>query len=322
MAELGVSENVRLAEELVSEALGLISDQPDTLDLKIATATLAEMRDAYAVFGPYKAARKVSIFGSARTTTDDPSYEQARLLAADLADRGWMTVTGAGPGIMEAGMRGAGREKSIGVSIRLPFEQGANSVIAGDDKHVSMKYFFTRKVMLIKESAAFVCLPGGFGTLDEMFELLTLTQTGKGLPVPIVLLDVPGDPFWESVDDFVRQQLVRRGLVAEHDTSLYAVTSSIAEACRVIESFYANYHSIRYIGNTLVIRMREAPTDGALAALNERFSHLVAAGSITRAKPHRVEVHDDDHLELDRISFRFTKTGFADLLELIRALPA
>ena len=204
VAELGVSENVRLAEELVSEALGLIADQPDTLDLKIATAALAEMRDAYAMFAPYTNRRKVAIFGSARTNTDDPLYDLTRRLAGRLAERGWMTVTGAGPGIMQAGMEGAGRENSIGVSIRLPFETGANSIIAGDEKHVSMKYFFTRKLMLIKESQGFVCLPGGFGTLDEMFELLTLTQTGKGVPVPIVLLDAPGDPFWEGVDSFVR----------------------------------------------------------------------------------------------------------------------
>ena len=317
---MGVSENVRLAEELVSEALGLIGDKPDTLDLKIATAALAEMRDAYAVFAPYKDQRKVSIFGSARTKHEDPSYVQARDLAAALAEKGWMTVTGAGPGIMEAGMEGAGRARSIGVSIRLPFETGANSVIAGDDKHVSMKYFFTRKLMLIKESAAFVCLPGGFGTLDEMFELLTLTQTGKGVPVPIVLLDVEGDPFWENVDGFVRDQLVRRGLVSEHDTRLYTITQSCAEACRVIESFYANYHSLRYVGDTLVLRLQQAPTDSQLEDLNARFANLIASGSIHRTGPHRVEVRDDDHLDLERIAFRFTKSGYSDLVELIRTL--
>ena len=321
MRELGVSENVRLAEELVSEALGLITDQPDTLDLKIATAALAEMRDAYAVFAPFKSERKVTIFGSARTTEDDPSYAQARDLAADLAARGWMTVTGAGPGIMEAGMEGAGRERSIGVSIRLPFEQGANSIIEGDDKHVSMKYFFTRKVMLIKESAAFVCLPGGFGTLDEMFELLTLTQTGKGLPVPIVLLDVPGDPYWHSVDALIRDQLVRRGLVSERDTNLYTLTDSSQTACATIESFYANYHSIRHIGDTIVIRMQRAPGDTELAVLNERFGHLVASGQIRRADPHRLERRDDDQVHLERIVFRFTKSGYSDLVELIRDLP-
>ena len=318
--ELGVSENVRLAEALVSEALGLIGDNPDTLDLKIATAAITEMREAYAVFAPYKDRRKVSIFGSARTTPDDPLYAQARDLARRLAERGWMAVTGAGPGIMEAGMAGAGRERSIGVSIRLPFETGANSVIVGDHKHVSMKYFFTRKLMLIKESQAFVCLPGGFGTLDEMFELLTLTQTGKGLPVPIILLDAPGDPYWESVDGFVRTQLVRRGLVSERDPGLYTITQSPEEACEEIERFYRNYDSIRYVGDILVIRLRAAPTAGQLAELNERFGHLVAAGRIDRVEPFRIERRDHDKLDLERIAFRSTKSGYGDLVAMIRLI--
>ena len=318
--ELGVSENVRLAEALVSEALGLIADQPDTLDLKIASAAIAEMRDAFAVFAPFKERRKVTIFGSARTTPDDPLYAHARDLARLLADRGWMTVTGAGPGIMEAGMAGAGRDQSIGVSIRLPFETGANSVIVGDDKHVSMKYFFTRKVMLIKESQAFVCLPGGFGTLDEMFELLTLTQTGKGLPVPIVLLDAPGDPYWESVDTFVRTQLVRRGLVAEGDPGLYRITQSPEVACQEIERFYRNFDSIRYVGDILVIRVRTAPTPAELDDLNERFGHLVASGRIDRVEPFRIERRDGDKLDLERIAFRSTKSGFGDLVAMIHAI--
>ena len=317
---LGVSENVRLAEELVSEALGLITDQPDTLDLKIATAALAEMRDAYAMFSPYKQHHKVSIFGSARTKPDDPLYDLARRLAATLAERGWMTVTGAGPGIMEAGMEGAGRENSIGVSIRLPFESGANSIIAGDDKHVSMKYFFTRKLMLIKESAGFVCLPGGFGTLDEMFELLTLTQTGKGIPVPIVLLDAPGDPYWEGVDTFVREQLIARGLVSANDVDLYTITNSCDEAAGIIDGFYANYDSLRFVGDHLVIRMKHGPDDEQLEALNERFGHLVSSGRIVRAEPFKVERRDDDRLDLDRISFMFAKRGYSDLVAMIRAL--
>jgi len=318
--ELGVSENVRLAEELVSEALGLIGDQPDTLDLKIATAALAEMRDAYSVFAPYRDERKVSIFGSARTKPDDPLYAQARDLAGLLAERGWMTVTGAGPGIMQAGMEGAGRERSIGVSIRLPFESGANSIIAGDNKHVSMKYFFTRKLMLIKESHGFVCLPGGFGTLDEMFELLTLTQTGKGIPVPIVLLDAPGDPYWEGVNTFVREQLVARGLVSDNDTDLYTITDSCDEACRLIEGFYANYDSIRMVGARLVVRMRQGPTDTQLAELNDRYGHLVASGRIERAAPFKIERRDDDKVELDRIAFDFSKRGYGELTTMIGAI--
>jgi uncharacterized protein (TIGR00730 family) len=318
--ELGVSENVRLAEELVSEALGLIGDQPDTLDLKIATAALAEMREAYAMFAPYKHERKVSIFGSARTEAHDPLYDQARRLAASLAERGWMTVTGAGPGIMQAGMEGAGRERSIGVSIRLPFETGANSIIAGDDKHVSMKYFFTRKLMLIKESQGFVCLPGGFGTLDEMFELLTLTQTGKGVPVPIVLLDEPDDPFWEGVDTFVKQQLIARGLVSANDVDLYTVTHSTEEAADIIDSFYANYDSIRFVGDNVVVRMRQGPDDHQLADLNTRFGHLTTTGGIERVAPFKIERRDDDRLDFDRISFRFAKRGYSDLVAMIREI--
>jgi len=320
VSELGVSENVRLSEELVSEALGLIADQPDTLDLKIATAALAEMRDAYAMFAPYKDRRKVAIFGSARIRADDQLYELTVGLARKLAERGWMAVTGAGPGIMQAGMEGAGRENSIGVSIRLPFESGANSIIAGDAKHVSMKYFFTRKLMLIKESQAFVCLPGGFGTLDEMFELLTLTQTGKGMPVPIVLLDSPGDPFWEGVDTFVREQLIARGLVSANDVDLYTITNDCDEAARIIESFYANYDSIRFVGDHLVIRVRQGPTDAQLAELNEQFGHLAASGTIERAEPFKIERRDDDKLDLDRISFDFAKRGYSNLVAMIREL--
>jgi uncharacterized protein (TIGR00730 family) len=320
VSELGVSENVRLAEELVSEALGLIADQPDTLDLKIATAALAEMRDAYAMFAPYRHRRKVAIFGSARTRREDPLYGLTVELARTLAVKGWMTVTGAGPGIMQAGMEGAGREMSIGVSIRLPFESGANSIIAGDDKHVSMKYFFTRKLMLIKESQAFVCMPGGFGTLDEMFELLTLTQTGKGIPVPIVLLDAPGDPFWEGVDTFVREQLIARGLVSDDDVDLYTITSDVDEAARVIEGFYANYDSIRFVGDNLVIRMRQGPTDDQLSDLNERFGHLASSGSIERAEPYKIERRDDDKLDLDRVSFVFAKRGYSGLAAMIRVI--
>ena len=278
------------------------------------------MRDAYAMFAPYKDRRKVAIFGSARTSADDPLYDLARGLARTLAARGWMAVTGAGPGIMEAGMEGAGRENSIGVSIRLPFESGANSIIAGDAKHVSMKYFFTRKLMLIKESQGFVCLPGGFGTLDEMFELLTLTQTGKGVPVPIVLLDAPGDPYWEGVDTFVRKQLIDRGLVSETDVDLYTITNSCDVAAHVIDNFYANYDSVRYVGNHLVVRMRQGPDDAQLAQLNERFGHLVASGSIERAEPFKIERRDDDRVELDRISLVFAKRGYSDLVAMIRVI--
>jgi uncharacterized protein (TIGR00730 family) len=275
------------------------------------------MAEAFRVFAPYRDVPKVTMFGSARTATDDPLYALARDVAGQLAARGWMTVTGAGPGIMQAGMEGAGRDLSIGVSIRLPFEQGANSVIAGDRKYVSMRYFFTRKLMLVKESKGFVCLPGGFGTLDETFELLTLTQTGKGLPVPIVLLDAPGDPYWQKLDDFIVEQVLPRGLVSPLDTKLYLVTDSTERATQEVLGFYANYESIRYVGDTLIVRIQREPTDTQLAELNEAFGHLCINGGIERSGPLPVEVREQDALDLQRIRFRFAKHGFGELRRMI-----
>jgi uncharacterized protein (TIGR00730 family) len=315
--ELNPSADQRIAAELLAAAIGLLTDSPDSLDLKIAAAAMTEMRDAFAVFAAYRDIPKVTVFGSARTQAHDPLYEQATTIARMLAERGWMVVTGAGPGIMQAAMEGAGRARSIGVSIRLPFEQGANPVIAGDEKYVSMKYFFTRKLMLVKESRAFICLPGGFGTLDETFELLTLTQTGKGLPVPIVFLDTADDPYWEAIDEMIRRQLVERGLVAAADRSLYLVTASAEAAVAEIDRFYANYHSIRYVGDYLILRLRYEPTAEQLAELNERFGHLVARGSIERTAALDIERRHDDHVELPRIRFVFAKHRYGDLRALI-----
>ena len=314
---LAPTHNRRLAEELITSAAAMIADEPATLDLKIAASAVYEMRDAYAMFAPYRGRRKATIFGSARTKHDDPLYLQARRVANHLAEHGWMVITGAGPGIMQAAMEGAGREKSIGVSIRLPFEQGANPIIAGDAKYVSMKYFFTRKLMLIKESSAFVSLPGGFGTLDETFELLTLTQTGKGVPVPIVLLDTPGDPYWEGVASFIDSQLVARGLVAPADTKLYFITDTCDDAVREINRFYANYDSLRYAGDLLVIRLRHAPTDDQLEQLNKTFGHLVTKGRIERIDALPLEVKENDRIEFPRIGFAFAKHWYGDLRQLI-----
>jgi uncharacterized protein (TIGR00730 family) len=314
---MNLGRNRRLGEHLVESAFALLDDQPDILDLKIASAALEEMREAFKMFAPFRDIPKVTIFGSARTQMADPLYMQARNVAAKLAEAGWMVITGAGPGIMQAGMEGAGRAKSIGVSIRLPFEQGANPVIAGDVKYVSMKYFFTRKLMLIKESKGFVCLPGGFGTLDETFELLTLTQTGKGLPVPIVFLDTPGDPYWENVHDLIGRQLVERGLVSAADVDLYLVTDDCQAAVDEVLGFYKNYDSIRYVGSVAVMRMKQAPTDAQLAAINDRFGHLCSTGKIDRATPFEPERKENDRLDLARISFTFGNHSSGDVRELI-----
>jgi uncharacterized protein (TIGR00730 family) len=319
---IGVTADRELIFEIFVTASLLAGDDADTLDLKITNAALREMREAFRVFAPYRNAAKVTLFGSARVKPDDREYEQARAIASALAAQGWMIVTGAGPGIMAAGMEGAGREQSFGVSIRLPFEQGANPIIAHDDKLVSMKYFFTRKLMLIKESRAFVCLPGGFGTLDETFELLTLTQTGKGVPVPIVFLDVPGGSYWDGARTFIETELVTRRLVDPTDLGLFLVTDSVDEATVEITGFYANYDSMRYVGDELVLRVRRAPDEAQLADLNARFGHLCATGSIEVTGPLPDEIQDRDRLEFPRVKLMFAKRYYGQLRALIDALNA
>lgn len=307
-------------EEIINDSLHFVLDYPNGLDAKIMKTTIQEMRAAFAVFAPYADHKKATIFGSARVREDEPLYAHTVKVAAELARHDWMVVTGAGPGIMEAGMKGAGAEKSIGVSIRLPMENEANALIANDSKHVSMRYFFTRKLMLVKESQAFVCLPGGFGTLDETFELLTLVQTGKSMPVPIVFLDAPGDTYWEQVNIFIQNELVSRGLVSGADTSLFFITNNVQEAVSEITNFYTNYHSLRYVGKSLIIRLQHFITDQQLEEINKEFHYLCTDGSIERTETHKIEMRDSDHPQLARIKFSFTKVEYGDLRRLINRL--
>ncbi len=314
--------NRRLIAELVKESLQLGNDATSTLNLKIASAAIAEMREAFAMFAPFSERKKVTIFGSARTTKNDPVYKQTQAVAAKLADDGWMVVTGAGPGIMEAGMSGAGREMSIGVSIRLPFETSANEVIAGDEKYVAMRYFFTRKLMLVKESQAFICVPGGFGTLDEMFELLTLSQTGKGNPVPIVVLDLPNDPFWGELDSFIKETLLPRKLVSEQDLALYRICSSVDEAVSEINKFYSVYNSMRFVGKRLVLRLNRQISDVHLSKLNNDFSDICLNSSIERITATKAEIDDKDLPDKPRLAFQFARRDFGRLRQLIDAINA
>ena len=319
---IGVTENRDLLFEILASAVRLAGDGADRLDLKITSAALREMRDAYRMFAPYDHVPKVTIFGSARTLPDAPVYAQARDLAAAIAACGWMVVTGAGPGIMQAGMEGAGRERSLGVRIRLPFETGANPLIAGDDKLVTMKYFFTRKLMLMKESAGFVALPGGFGTLDETLELLTLQQTGKAEPAPLVLLDTPGDSFWADWSAFARDTVAARGLINPDDLDLYQVTDDVAAARDTIIGFYRNYHSLRWVGPRLVLRLNALPTDEEVGELNDRFSHLCVKGPIERRGPLAAEVADEDQLDRPRLVMTYDPFHPAALHQIIAALNA
>lgn len=324
--ELGTNPNRDLIRDLLATVVHLAGPGPDRLDLKIASAALREMRSAFDAFAPYRNVPKVTIFGSARTETADPLYAQAREVARELAAKGWMVVTGAGPGIMAAGMEGAGREHSFGVSIRLPFETSANEFIAGDPKLVSMKYFFTRKLMLMKESAGFVALPGGFGTLDETLELLTLQQTGKAVPAPIVLLDVPGGTYWHAWERFVREEVAAAGLISPDDLRLASITDEVTVARDRITGFYRNYHSIRWVGDTLVLRLEAAPTDAELAELQSTQDHLCVPGDTIRRTPALgPEISDDDVVDLPRIALRLDPhhvSSLGGLIDAVNALPS
>lgn len=310
---------MRQVLRLVEAAAELVGGSASSLDVKIAAAALDEMQEAFTMFAPYRDTRKVTVFGSARIAAGSQIYELTVDVARLVADRGFMVVTGAGPGLMEAGMVGAGRERSIGVSIRLPFEASSNSVIEGDDKHVTMRYFFTRKLMLMKESHAFVCLPGGFGTLDETFELLTLVQTGRSAPAPIIFLDPPDKPFWKPIMASLMPTLLAHEVISREDTGLYRITSSVEEAASIIDGFYANFHSIRHVDGLLVLRLNRAVPDGDLEALARGFAHL-HRGVFRSGGPTDAERRDDDHVGLARLVLDYTGKGYAPLLALIEAV--
>ena len=311
--------------EILVSGVRLAGDGADRLDLKITNAALKEMRAAFRAFAPYRDRRKATIFGSARTVLDHPAYVQARDLAARLAAADWMVVTGAGPGIMSAGLEGAGRDHSFGVNIRLPFEQAPNPYIAGDPKLISMKYFFTRKLMLMKESHGFVSLPGGFGTLDETFELLTLVQTGKALPAPIVLLDEPGGTFWSGLLDYLHSHVSAQGYINDDDYALFSVTDDVEVAVDELLTFGRNFHSIRWVGGRLVIRVLHAPTDDDVAALNDEFADLCTSGRIEASGALPAEVASDDRVDLPRLVLAAdsAKAGrLRSLLDRLNRLPS
>jgi len=320
--EAGVHTDRRLVMRMLRTSLQLGEDGTDRLDLKIASAALAEMRDAFRLFAPFRGVPKVTVFGSARTRHDDPLYVQARDVAAAPAHDGWMVVTGAGPGIMQAAAEGAGPALSLGVSIRLPFEEKANAVVTGQDQVVAMKYFFTRKLMLIKESSGFLCLPGGFGTLDEMFELLTLQQTGKAEPTPIVLLDEKGGSFWQGMRRFIDEHLAPMGVISEGDFDRVVITDSVEAARAEITGFWRNYDSLRWVGDALVLRLRAEPSDEEIAELNESFGAMLSSGAIERTAPLSPEVADDDRLELPRLVLHLDQRQVGNLFRLIGAINA
>lgn len=313
------ARNRDLIEELLTHTMQLPGDDLERLELKILLTSINDFRQAFRTFRPHRHRRKVSIFGSARTPPGNPVYEHCRRFAEALTRRGFMVITGAGPGIMRAGNEGARRENSFGVNIRLPFEQEANDIIVGDPKLVNFKYFFTRKLSFVKESDAIVLFPGGFGTMDEGFESLTLLQTGKCDPLPVVLMDVPGSNYWPSWEKYLRENLLQKGLISGYDRNLFRYTTDIDKAVAEIELFYSSYHSLRYVGSYCILRLKRPPTPALLELLNARYRDLLAEGDFEALeRPHPTEHNESPEVKaLPRLGFHFVQRGFGRLRRLI-----
>jgi uncharacterized protein (TIGR00730 family) len=312
----GLPPDAHLAEEMIVTALRLLRDRADRGDLRLINTAMKEMRYAFLVFSRYRDIRKTAVFGSARTPSSDPNYALAEALAAELAwQRGWMVMTGAGPGIMEAANKGAG-ERSFGVNIRLPFEDEANRYVP-PDRVVNFKYFFSRKLTFVKEAHAFVLFPGGFGTLDETLETLTLMQTGKSDLHPVVLMEAPGTGYWQEWLDFARHTLVAQGMIADDDLGLMRFTHDVGEAADEITRFYANYHSQRYVDGRLVLRLQHAPTAAQLTQVNDLFSDIVSSGAIASIGATPAEAEDGDQPGLPRLLLDFDRRSLGRLRALI-----
>jgi hypothetical protein len=306
--------------DILLNVMRLVRDDTSVGDLKLINTALKEMRAAFKVFADYRHVRKISTFGSARTAEDSHAYRQAKEFAERICREGYMLLTGAGGGIMRACQEGSGRERSFGVNIRLPWEQSPNEFIARDPKLVSFKYFFTRKLIFIKEADAIVLFPGGFGTHDEGFESLTLVQTGKSRPMPIVFLDAPRGTYWKTWKRYVEDHLLRQGLISPVDMSLFKVTDKIDEAVDEIRTFYRVYHSSRYVGDRLVMRLTAAPTPALLAELNAEFGDILKEGAIGLAGALPEEHEDDTVGHLPRLVLRFDRTHFGRLRLMIDRL--
>lgn len=285
-----------LVREMIVTALKMGGEGLGEGDMKLYSRSLKEMRRASLVFGPYEDERKISIFGSARTKPDEPEFKAAAAFAKRMREAGFMTITGAGPGIMEAAQEGAGRDNSFGLNIKLPFEQGANAVIEGDEKLINFNYFFTRKLAFVKESDAIAAFPGGFGTMNELFEVLTLIQTGKAQVVPIVLVDAQGGTYWKTWYRFLKDHLHRLGLISDDDFHLFRVTDDLDEAAAEVTKFYRNFHSYRYVGKRLVVRLQRPVTPELLGHLNSEYNDLIEEEAYHTSKALPQEDEDEPHL--------------------------
>ena len=316
----GGGHNEQSVADIIENALKLLTDVKDSGDVRVIQTALRELRYAFKLFAPYAQVRKVTIFGSARTQAARMEYQQAVEFGRKITQAGFMVITGAGGGIMQAGHEGAGPEKSFGANIRLPWEQAANPVIREDKKLVTFKYFFTRKLIFIRHSDAIALFPGGFGTMDEGYEALTLMQTGKSQLMPLVLLDRPGGTYWKTWDKHVREHLLRDQLISPDDLNLYQITDDTDQAVKIITRFYRNFHSTRFVKDLFVIRLKHAPAPSALEAMNEDFADIIIGPKIRLIEPTPEEEQDQDHLELPRIGFGFNRRDYGRLRQLVDVL--
>ena len=317
---MGPGAKAGMFEKIFTDLALIGRKNPNLGDHKLIHKTLHELRKSLTLFLPHRNKRKVAIFGSARVSDSHPNYEIALELAQGLVKKNYQVITGAGNGIMEAANRGAGREKSFGLNIKLPFEQSANSYIENDPHLIEFKYFCTRKLMFIKESSATVLLPGGFGTLDEGFENLTLFQTGKCMPRPIVLLDHEGDNYWDHWMNFIRSAVIEKGYAIENDLSFIYRARSSQEAIDRITNYYKVFHSLRYIGDLTVLRLTKPLPLDLIKTLNTEFQDIVVKGSLQSTPPHKQELQNNEYPELPRLSLYFNKSAYGRLNQLIEAI--
>ncbi|HEX9114278.1 MAG TPA: TIGR00730 family Rossman fold protein [Nitrospirota bacterium] len=318
------AEGIRRPEyvrEMILAALKAGQEDDESADLKLMNTTLKEMRFTSKVFGPYRDKRKVTVFGSARTQPGEPSYEMARMFGRKLAEAGYMVITGGGGGIMQAANEGAGPEHSFGVNIRLPFEQKPNPVLEGNPRLITYKYFFNRKVAFLKEADAVALFPGGFGTLDEAMETLTLVQTGKRNPLPLVLVDDPVCTYWTELIRFVEEELLTRNLISKTDLALFERFDSVEAAVARINRFYSRYHSMRYVDGRLVFRLTSPLGPGSVQKLKGKFRDiLLPGGDIVSSEALPPEMEDADVVELPRLVLDFNRKDFGRLKSLIDAI--
>lgn len=316
IAQLPTHTHQKLVQRALDVILRMSEAELERLDWKILTTSLEDLEKGFTTFFPYRHIRKISIFGSARIAKNTPEYRTTVEFARKITSLGFMVITGAGGGIMAAGNEGAGQDKSFGLNIRLPFEQSTNTFIDNDPKLIKFKYFFTRKLFFLRESDAIALLPGGFGTQDEAFETLTLCQTGKYGPAPLVLIDKPGGDYWHNWNQYICQHLVARGLVGNDDPSLYTITDEVDVACQTIRNFYRVYHSSRYVGKKFVMRTNCELSDSIVEQLNQNFKDILTQGIIEKSQA-LPEEKDESIKDLPRLVFHFNQKNLGRLYQMI-----